>query len=350
MRVYRAFQTTIEMCEDRGYELKHPKSIAVILNRHRNDGGGETESPSSSSSAACLPFPWFKNFFQEEARKTYRQEEEKEGVKRELPASHGAHTPLGIQNITLVFKRRAEKKGDAAAENRNGKNSEQKEENESVILKKEGQEEENDLLYDSKMIVFFLCGAREKSSLSLKDVLECRREAIDRHASRAIIVASSISSAVRRETKETCGVAPYIALLPDEKKGLLSYSTEKATSGIHHHTSPTVRGEQGSSSLLTPSAAFSTSPPPVFRQIELFDEQELLFNPSRHETVPRHVILSEAETQALLEKYQVHRNQLPRISLADPMVKYIGATRGMVVHIQRKSEDSGPYSMYRQVV
>lgn len=348
MQVYRAFQTVIEMCEDRGYEIKQPKMVVEkLLQRDQNMIKGGGKPISSSSSAACLTFPWFKNFIEAEAHENFAEQEE--GGESALNFSQ---KPLRIQNFTLVCKKVHTEQGEGVLRTKEKKSNDVQGIDSAVVVKKEEGEvklEEMDHSLKTKLLVFFVFGEKGKSGLSMNEVMRCRREAIHRNASRAIIVASSIPSAVRRETREVSGVASYVAMLPGEKKDLLSSTTDtkqvRGASTLPHGTNDT----QGSSSA---AAAPTLSPylPPVALQIELFEQRELLFNPSHHETVPRHSILSESDIQALLQKYQVHRNQLPRILLSDPMVRYIGATRGMVVHIHRESEDSGPYSMYRQVV
>lgn len=344
MRVFRAFQTVIEMCESRGYTFKHPKALAELLYSVQ-EGEVRKEATSSSLMPSTNPgvvtFSWFKKFLKEEARKNIAQEDGNENSS----SAKARNQTLGIYNITLACKKVTYAK--EGSDSRVNEANSVKDESPGVVLE---ENEGKDGTKPTKMLVFFLCGEREKSLLSLKDVLECRREALHRHASRIIIVAPAISAVVRREAKEACGVASYVDLLPEEKKKLVSQS-----SGSKKKEEPKIRfvsslgGGEESATANAQGASLSTTSP-FFCQIELFEEHELLLNPSHHETVPRHVILSEPETQALLKKYQIHRNQLPRIALTDPMVKYIGATRGVVVHIQRESEDSGPYSMYRQVV
>ncbi|MHA1733862.1 MAG: DNA-directed RNA polymerase subunit H [Promethearchaeota archaeon] len=70
-----------------------------------------------------------------------------------------------------------------------------------------------------------------------------------------------------------------------------------------------------------------------------------------HELVPQHVILSKKETEKMLKKYMVDLWQLPRIADTDPAVLAIGAHRGDVVKIIRKSETTvDKVYVYRLVV
>ncbi|TFG21460.1 MAG: DNA-directed RNA polymerase subunit H [Promethearchaeota archaeon] len=56
-----------------------------------------------------------------------------------------------------------------------------------------------------------------------------------------------------------------------------------------------------------------------------------------HEIVPKHKILTKAETEELLKKYSIKLLNLPRIFSDDPVVEMIGARYGDVIRIIRKS-------------
>ena len=98
------------------------------------------------------------------------------------------------------------------------------------------------------------------------------------------------------------------------------------------------------------SAAVKIIPSILPTIMELFREEDLLVNISRHELVPKHIMLSAEEKRSLLERYRLKETQLPRIRFDDPMAKYLGLRRGQVVKIIRKSETAGRYASYRWVI
>ena len=66
--------------------------------------------------------------------------------------------------------------------------------------------------------------------------------------------------------------------------------------------------------------------------------------------VPKHEILSEDERRDLLSRMKIEEKQLPRIKSGDPAVKKLGAKKGDIIRIIRKSPTAGDYLYFRIVV
>lgn len=98
------------------------------------------------------------------------------------------------------------------------------------------------------------------------------------------------------------------------------------------------------------SAALKIIPSVLPTVMEIFKEEDLLVNISKHELVPKHIPLSQEEKRGLLERYRLKETQLPRIRVDDPMARYLGLRRSQVVKIIRKSETAGRYASYRWAI
>jgi len=70
----------------------------------------------------------------------------------------------------------------------------------------------------------------------------------------------------------------------------------------------------------------------------------------QHELVPKHEILTDKEKKDVLENFEVNENQLPKITVSDPVIELIGASPGDVIKITRKSKTAGEAVYYRFVV
>ena len=81
--------------------------------------------------------------------------------------------------------------------------------------------------------------------------------------------------------------------------------------------------------------------------IEHFRDAELLVDVTEHRLVPAHALLSPEDRQALLDRYKLRAEQLPRIERTDPVARYYGLKVGDVVKIVRPSETAGRYVTYR---
>merc|ERR1711920_499384 len=101
---------------------------------------------------------------------------------------------------------------------------------------------------------------------------------------------------------------------------------------------------------LTPLARTAVNEALAKMRIDVFHENELIINITRHELVPKHVPLTDEEKQQLLNRYKMKPSQLPRVQLSDPMPRYFGLQKDQVMKIIRPSETAGRYVTYRLVV
>lgn len=69
-------------------------------------------------------------------------------------------------------------------------------------------------------------------------------------------------------------------------------------------------------------------------QIELFQFEKLLFDPTEHELVPLHTLLTKDEIATELK--DIGCEKLPRILETDAIIKFYGWKKGGVVRINRK--------------
>ncbi|HVL48297.1 MAG TPA: DNA-directed RNA polymerase subunit H [Candidatus Thermoplasmatota archaeon] len=75
-----------------------------------------------------------------------------------------------------------------------------------------------------------------------------------------------------------------------------------------------------------------------------------VFDVMKHDLVPKHEVLSDEDARAVLEKYGVNPDQLPRIYASDPVARSIRARPGQILRIRRKSPTAGEAVAYRFVV
>ena len=85
--------------------------------------------------------------------------------------------------------------------------------------------------------------------------------------------------------------------------------------------------------------------------LQYFHLKNLLFNPTKHQLVPRHIKLSNDEVTEMMDKYLIRgKIQLPFILHNDPIAKWLGLKQGDVIKIERYNENSGLAYYYRVCV
>jgi len=83
--------------------------------------------------------------------------------------------------------------------------------------------------------------------------------------------------------------------------------------------------------------------------IELIVDYPIL-NIFDHYLVPKHEIAGPEEYNEILERYNIKKEDLPRIKVSDPAIRAIGGKVGDIVKITRNSKTAGKTVVYRYVV
>jgi DNA-directed RNA polymerase subunit H (RpoH/RPB5) len=88
---------------------------------------------------------------------------------------------------------------------------------------------------------------------------------------------------------------------------------------------------------------------------QLFEEDTLVSNPTKHQLVPEHTRLTGEEKDRVLEAYgtlpdkQVHSKLFPGLESTDPIAKYYNFKIGDLIQVKRPRVD-GFYDLYYRVV
>ncbi len=197
----------------------------------------------------------------------------------------------------------------------------------------------------------------DKSALTLYKV---RKTAMEMLADRGFIIPQKKLTQTFEEFKEGLGEDTFLTMsatkddgssdgriivfFPEEEKisqeQIKNYITKLHENEILHCIL-VIKGK------ITPSAEKTIREFESSLTIEVFNENELLVNITRHEYVPKHVILNNDEKKELLKKYKIKDFQLPKILRGDAISRYLGLKRSNVVKIIRSSETAGKYITYR---
>ena len=147
---------------------------------------------------------------------------------------------------------------------------------------------------DFKILVVFVEGEKEKSTIGVKSVREyCER--------------------IKQDNFQTAILILHGRLTPHAKQAILAINSVKD-------------------------------------RIEYFSESELVVNITEHNLVPKHEILSNENFISLLRRYSLKENNLPRINKNDPIARYFGLQKNQIIKITRPSETAGRYVTYRRCV
>ncbi len=85
--------------------------------------------------------------------------------------------------------------------------------------------------------------------------------------------------------------------------------------------------------------------------LQYFSSQQLMFNPTKHEYVPKHTKLTEDEVKEFMKEYLARSKMHMHVILQnDPIAKWIGLKHGDIVRIDRYNENSGESFSYRSCI
>lgn len=85
-------------------------------------------------------------------------------------------------------------------------------------------------------------------------------------------------------------------------------------------------------------------------RVVTFQDIELMFNPTRHRRVPKHILLSPAEASQWKETTGLKPSQIPRIYEDDPQAKYLDARSGDLIKVINPSPTAGFFARHVVVV
>ena len=70
---------------------------------------------------------------------------------------------------------------------------------------------------------------------------------------------------------------------------------------------------------------------------------------TKHELVPKHILLNDKEKEDVLKQFGIVLKQLPRMHATDPVIQILNGKPGDVVKIIRKSSTAGETIYYRVI-
>ncbi len=74
------------------------------------------------------------------------------------------------------------------------------------------------------------------------------------------------------------------------------------------------------------------------------------FDIRKHILVPEHVKLTEEEEKAVLEEFNVSKDEIPKILASDAAIQHLNPEYGNMIKIIRKSDTNTETTFYRVVV
>lgn len=89
----------------------------------------------------------------------------------------------------------------------------------------------------------------------------------------------------------------------------------------------------------------------LYPKLQFFHVRELHHNITKHEFVPKHTLMTNSEAEEFLARHKFTRDQLPKLSVLDPVSKHYHFKPGSLIRIRRKfGVQIGEYDYVRVVV
>ena len=82
--------------------------------------------------------------------------------------------------------------------------------------------------------------------------------------------------------------------------------------------------------------------------IEVFTENELQYNITRHEDVPQHIICSAETKKKVFDAYSIDSTKIVKILSTDSVIRYLGAVKGQLIKIVRPSDSMPTIDLPKQ--
>lgn len=86
------------------------------------------------------------------------------------------------------------------------------------------------------------------------------------------------------------------------------------------------------------------------KDFEIFKNNEVVRDISKHHFVPKHILLSKDENSQVMEEYNLKKKDMGRIYINDPMARYLYAKKDDIIQIIRPTVNAGYSTYYRLVV
>jgi DNA-directed RNA polymerase subunit H (RpoH/RPB5) len=86
------------------------------------------------------------------------------------------------------------------------------------------------------------------------------------------------------------------------------------------------------------------------RGFEVFRIKEIIRDISKHHLVPKHILLTTEDAEAVMSEYNIKKKDMGRIYRDDPMARYLHAQPDDIIRIIRETVNSGYSTYYRLVV